>query len=51
MAMDAKTRTVMRLVGVVVLMGGLAWAAFFGSAFVRDKVAPQRGDPPLEATE
>jgi len=27
MAMDAKTRTVTRLVGVVVLMGGLAWAS------------------------
>ena len=27
MAMDPKTRTVTRLVGVVVLMGGLAWAS------------------------
>ncbi|MGR3460722.1 MAG: cytochrome c oxidase assembly protein [Roseovarius sp.] len=27
MALDAKTRTVTRLVGVVVLMGGLAWAS------------------------
>ncbi len=27
MAMDAKNKTVLRLVGVVVLMGGLAWAS------------------------
>lgn len=27
MAMDAKSKTVVRLVGVVVLMGGLAWAS------------------------